>query len=81
MKQKTKSFAYVNRTDNLGEVAIQYAPAAAVMLDYGLHCVGCFANRFDTVENGALLHGLSEEEIDQMLKEVNEAVAKDRKTR
>ncbi|MDP3724167.1 MAG: disulfide oxidoreductase [bacterium] len=79
--KKKNPYPYVNRADNLGEVAIEYAPAARVMLDYGLHCVGCFANRFDTVENGALLHGLSEEEVDQMLKEVNEAVAKDEKKR
>jgi len=58
----------------LGDVVRQYPETADIMLEYGLHCVGCFANQFDTVEQGALLHGMDEEEIEEMLARVNEAV-------
>lgn len=64
----------VNRTDNLGKVAQEHPEAAKVMLDYGLHCVGCFANQFDSVEVGAKLHGMSDQEIEEMLQEINRSV-------
>ncbi len=58
----------------LGDVVQQYPETAEIMLEYGLHCVGCFANQFDTVEQGAMIHGMSEEEIDEMLERVNGAI-------
>lgn len=66
----------VKPTDNLGEVASAHPEAAQVMLDYGLHCVGCFANQYDSVEVGARLHGMSQEEVDEMLDEINKALQK-----
>lgn len=55
----------------LGSVVAEYPEAAEVMLEYGLHCVGCFANAYDTVEIGAKVHGMSDEEIEKMVEEVN----------
>lgn len=64
-----------------GEMIIQdvigaFPKAAGVMLRYGLHCVGCHANAFDTVEGGAKLHGMREEEIAEMIAEINETINK-----
>ncbi len=69
----------IKREQNLGELAAKHPEAAKVMLEYGLHCVGCFANRFDSVENGAKLHGMSDQEVDEMLEEINQAVEKNTK--
>lgn len=65
----------VTRDSNLGDIAKSYPQAAAVMLEYGLHCVGCFANQFDTLEMGARIHGMTEMEVDEMLQRINEAIA------
>lgn len=72
--------AKIQRDQNLGEIAAKHPAAAKVMLEYGLHCVGCFANRFDSVEVGAKLHGMSDQEVDEMLEEINQAVQKNIKT-
>jgi len=64
----------IKRDQNLGEIAAKHPEAAKVMLEYGLHCVGCFANQFDSVEVGAKLHGMSDEEVDEMLEEINRSV-------
>ncbi len=69
----------IQRDQNLGEIAANHPEAAKVMLEYGLHCVGCFANRFDSVEVGAKLHGMSDAEVDEMLEEINQAVEKNTK--
>lgn len=58
----------------LGSVVAEYPEAAEVMLEYGLHCVGCFANAYDTVEIGAKVHGMTNEEITKMLDDVNEKI-------
>src|SRR3990167_7959184 len=57
----------VTRDMNLGEIAARWPAARTILLDYGLHCVGCFASSFDTLEAGAKVHGMSEEEIEEMV--------------
>lgn len=56
----------------LGDIVAKHPETASVMMEYGLHCVGCFANAFDTVEAGAMIHGLTPEQIDKMLLDMNE---------
>lgn len=51
---------------------------AEVMMDYGLHCVGCPARAFDTIENGAKLHGLSGKKIENLISDLNKKLAKKR---
>lgn len=54
--------------------ALQENPKAGeVMFKYGLHCVGCHVASFETIEQGARAHGMKEEEIKKMVKEINEA--------
>jgi hybrid cluster-associated redox disulfide protein len=64
----------VTKDMNLGELVAKYPEAAEVILDYGLHCVGCFASSFDTIEAGAKVHGLNDEEIEEMVDRINEVI-------
>lgn len=64
----------VNKDTNLADALFKYPQIAEVLTDYGLHCVGCFANSFDTIEMGAKIHGMTEEEVDEMLERVNEVI-------
>ncbi len=63
------------KTANLAELTAKYPEAAEVLMDYGLHCVSCVAAGFDTIEMGAQLHGMTTEEIDEMVERVNEVIA------
>lgn len=64
----------VTADTNLGELVKSYPRVAPILLEYGLHCVGCFANTFDTIGMGAKIHGMTDAEVDEMLGRVNEAV-------
>lgn len=56
----------------------QASPKAAELLaEYGLHCLNCFANQFDTLEQGAMLHGFDDDEIEEMINEVNNELRKE----
>ena len=59
---------------NLGEIIYKYPEVAEILLDYGLHCVGCFASSFDTIEEGAKIHQFSDDEINEMVARINEVV-------
>ncbi len=68
-KQKT-----VTPDSNLGEIVRHYPQAAEIMLEYGLHCVGCFASAFDTIAQGARIHGLSDQEVAEMVGRINKSM-------
>src|SRR3989338_5214633 len=60
----------------IGDVVEKYPETAEVMLGYGLHCVGCAVNPYETIEQGAMGHGMSKETIDSLLADINLAVTK-----
>ncbi len=60
----------------ISDILERHPRVAGVFMAHGLHCVGCAANAFDTVEAGAKLHGMPDEEIDEMIREANELVNK-----
>ncbi len=68
----------VTRSSNLGEVVFKYPKTAEVLLDYGLHCVGCGAMNYDTIEAGARVHGFNDAEIDELVIRVNEVIKFDK---
>ncbi len=65
---------FITKDMTMGETIEKYPFASEVMLSYGLHCVGCHVNPYESLENGALGHGMSEEEISSMLQELNDLV-------
>lgn len=58
----------------IADVVAAFPKAATVMLGYGLHCVGCHANAFDTIDDGARGHGMQEDEILRMITEINTVI-------
>ena len=69
-QNKQKSFK-VTRETNIAILVDKYPEATEVLMAFGLHCVGCFASQFDTIGEGAELHGMMDDEIDEMIGEVN----------
>jgi hybrid cluster-associated redox disulfide protein len=56
----------------IAAVVVEESPRAAELLaEYGLSCMGCFFSENDTLEAGAKIHGMSTEEIDDMVTEIN----------
>lgn len=68
----------VTKTMTIGDVVAKYPAATEVLMGYGLHCVGCHVNGMESIEEGAAGHGMSDEEIDKMVADVNDAIANGR---
>lgn len=64
----------ITKETNLGQLIMEHPVVAEVLMDYGLHCVGCIAATFDSVEAGAKIHGMSDEDISEMVQRLNEVV-------
>src|SRR5579859_6946261 len=47
---------------------------AAAMSAAGLHCVGCSASTWETIEMGMQGHGFDEKAIDGLLKQLNQII-------
>jgi len=59
-------------------IIMQESPRSVELLsEYGIHCVSCFFSEFDTLQNGAQMHGMTEEEMDEMINEVNTQLEKE----
>ncbi|MEM4268312.1 MAG: DUF1858 domain-containing protein [Candidatus Woesearchaeota archaeon] len=74
--EKKKDTMVITRKMTLGEAVARYPKTAQVMMSYGLHCIGCHVAAWESIEDGARGHGLSEQEIDEMITEMNKAIKK-----
>ncbi len=72
---KTELKQLVTKDMVIGDVLKKYPDVAVIMLEHGLHCVGCHANVFDTIEAGCKIHGIDDETIDGMVKEINKFIS------
>jgi iron-sulfur cluster assembly protein len=59
----------------ISDVVVQYPAATEVFLEYGLHCVGCHVAYWETIKQGAQGHGMTDEEIDMMIRDANAIVS------
>ncbi len=70
--QKTQRSPYVlSKFDLLGTILEECPRAAELLAEYGLHCISCFANQFDTLEMGAQVHGMTDDDLNDMVNEIN----------
>ena len=67
MKKESK----ITKEMPVAKILSEYPNVASVLLDYGLHCIGCAASSFETIEEGAKVHGLTNESISEMIKKMN----------
>ena len=63
--------AEITKDMTFGELIQSHPNAVGILGAYGLHCIGCHVAVFETIEQGARAHGLDDEKIDQMLKDLN----------
>lgn len=61
----------VTRYDAFRIIQQECPEAMELFSDFGLHCANCFMADYDTVENGALMHGMDEEQMFEMLNAIN----------
>lgn len=61
----------ITKTMTLGEIVTKHPKSVDILMKYGLHCIGCSVATWETLEQGAMAHGIDDEKLDNMLKELN----------
>jgi hybrid cluster-associated redox disulfide protein len=55
------------------EIVAKKPKAGDIMLEYGMHCLGCMASQFESMEQGCKVHGIDEKKIDEMIEKINKS--------
>ncbi len=70
-KKTTKKINKITKDMSIAEVVKRYPKTIEVFFNYELHCVGCVAAEFDTIESGAKIHGIN---VDYLLFDLNKII-------
>ncbi|NLX35688.1 MAG: DUF1858 domain-containing protein [Chloroflexi bacterium] len=62
----------ITKEMSIGTIVQNHPETVRVFLNHGLMCVGCAAARFESLEQGALAHGI---DVDALVKDLNAALA------
>lgn len=66
----------ISKNSIIAEVIDEYPEVIEILsIDYGMGCVGCMAAGGETIEQGASVHGMSSEEIDKMIAQINKKIS------
>ena len=75
-KNRSKTKNLVTKKMSFSELIEKYPESTEVLMNSGMHCIGCAASAFETVEQGAIMHGLNP---DELVKKINKKLSKDKK--
>src|SRR3989338_6301452 len=75
MKQADK-IQKIRKEAMIGEIVEKYPEAVPALMDLGLHCIGCHAAGFESLEMGLKAHGMDDKQIVEAVKKLNEAIGK-----
>lgn len=67
----------LTKSDLLTNIGQDSPRTAQLLTEYGLHCLTCFFKEYETLEAGAKVHGMNDEEIETMINEINKQLEKE----
>lgn len=53
----------IERNTKIGEIVEKYPEKAEILLEVGMHCLGCPASQAETLEEACAVHGIDVEEV------------------
>lgn len=58
----------IEKTTKIGELLENAPEKAEILLNAGMHCLGCPASQAETLEEACAVHGI---DVDELVKELN----------
>lgn len=58
----------ITRDTNLSEIIEKAPEKVDILLEAGMHCIGCMASQFETLAEACEVHGI---DVDELVKELN----------
>lgn len=60
----------ITKEMTIGEIVTTKPASVPVLLEMGMHCLGCPASQAESIEDAARVHGMNVDELIQKLNEV-----------
>jgi len=61
----------ITKKTKISDIMKKIPGAAELLFEKGLGCIGCPMAMMETLEHGCKIHGMSDKEINEILKELN----------
>ena len=73
-----QSKQFITRETTIGDIVAQYPYPEIVetLMSFGVHCVGCGASAYESLEDGFAGHGMGDADIDDAVRQLNEVIGK-----
>jgi len=72
VKLKKKQKNIINKKMSFGEIMNRYPEVAEILMKKGMHCLGCGMAMYETLEQGAIMHGINP---DKLVEEINRKIS------
>ena len=73
--KKMKKIIEINKKMSFGEIINRCPESANILMANGMHCFGCSMAMYETLEQGALMHGVNP---DKLVKQINKIMKKNK---
>jgi len=61
----------INKDMIISDIIARDRRLAMILMNNGMHCFGCGAAQFETLEEACAVHGLPPEKVEEMVTEMN----------
>ena len=61
----------ITKDMSITEVVMRWPETTQTFMEYGLHCIGCWAAHYENIEQGATVHGIP---VNELVDALNRAV-------
>jgi len=60
----------------IAQLVLEYPESAEILMKYGFHCVWCGFSQYESLGEGAEIHGIPKKEQQKLLAELNKLINK-----
>jgi hybrid cluster-associated redox disulfide protein len=61
----------IHKDMTFGDLLNQFPKAGQILMNYGMHCIGCHIAVTETIAQGARAHGMDDKTIEEMIQALN----------
>jgi hydroxylamine reductase len=61
----------ITKKTKMSKILEKKPEAAKILMETGMHCVGCPMAMQETLEMGCMAHGMTKKQIDELVKKLN----------
>lgn len=70
-KKTSEKHVKITKNMTISEILDIQPAAMEILLNTGLHCIGCGASYYESLEDGMKVHGFTDNEIDDIVQQLN----------